>query len=113
MADRRVLGSGNPYFVVSRLFGVAVREWSRFNGEHLGRGVDVLKLHPSDFLDVIWFWLIENQDEKGVEKLGRQIWLPPMGEEPTDDNPYYGYEAEMAALADFEKRKRGGKGVVG
>lgn len=86
---------------------MADQEWSRFNGEHLGRGVDVLKLSPADFLDVVWYWLIKDADEKTTDKIGRKVWLPPRGEEPTDDNPYYGLAAEEAAFEDMNRRKRG------
>jgi hypothetical protein len=105
MADGRGVGLG-PYFVATRLFGVAVQEWSLFNGTHLRQGVDVLKLHPSDFLDVVWSWLTENADQKEIDKIGRKIWLPPRGVEPTDDNPYYGFAAEEAAYAEMQKRKK-------
>lgn len=85
--------------------GVVISEWSRFNGSHLRRGVNVLDLHPQDFLDVIWAWLIDGLDQKEVDKIGRQIWLPPKGEEPTDDNPYFGYHAEMAAFEESQKNQ--------
>lgn len=89
--------------MTTRLLGVVISEWSRFNGFHLSRGVNVLKMHPQDLLDVVWAWLIENLDSKEIDKLGRQIWLPPPGEEPTDDNPYFGYEAEMKAFEESQK----------
>lgn len=78
-----------------------------FNGEHLSRGVDVLKLSPGDFVDVVWYWILKDMDAKESEKLGQKVWMPPRGEDVHPDDPFWGEEAEQRAADEMNKRRRG------
>jgi hypothetical protein len=63
------------------------------------RGVgDPLKLHPSDFCDVVYAWLVENADEKSKAKFDSKLWMPPNDEVDVSDHPMFSPEAELAAL---------------
>lgn len=84
--------------MTTRLFGVAISEWSQFNGMCRLRGIDPLALHPSDFADAVYAWLIENADEKGRSKIDMQLWMPPDNDMDVSDNPLFSPEAELAAL---------------
>lgn len=69
--------------------------------------MNLRKMHPADFTDLVHYMITRHMDSKEQQKYERNLWMPPKGEEPEDDNPYWGVEAEMR---DFEATQRG-KGV--
>lgn len=106
MVDRRVFGK--PYwFVAVRIFGIAAENWGTINGECQAQGVNLRKMHPEDFSDLVLHFVTRNMDSKETDAFYRKLYMPPVGEEPDDDNPVWGIHAEMKA---FEKTSKG-KGI--
>lgn len=64
-------------------------------------------MSPSDFIDVMWYWLLKDLDTKESEKLQQKIWMPPRGQDPHPSDPFWGEEAELAAAEAMSKNRRG------
>lgn len=105
MADRGGVRR-KPYWVALRIFGTAIANWGEINGECIYRGIKPLKLSPSDFCDLILYFVTRNMDQKEQDAFGRKLYLPPRGVEPDDDLPYWGLNAEIEA---FNRSAPGGE----
>lgn len=97
MADGQ--GVGPPYWVAARLTATARHNWTMFDGWAASRAVDPLGLPPDRFLNLVYYWLVRNADEKRRASIDRDLNRPPAGEQaPTDEGPWSA-EAEMAVFA--------------
>jgi hypothetical protein len=53
---------GKPYTVAQHLFGYAAQYWVDIDGSH--PGVDLLRLRPSRFFNVVHHWLRQRVEDK-------------------------------------------------
>lgn len=54
-----------PYEAAVRLSAAAIGNWDALDGYHSGQGVDLLRLPPSRFFNVVMYWVasrIENPE---------------------------------------------------
>lgn len=75
---------GRKPWVVNRLLRYASQEWGALDGALMLRGVDLLTLigeKPARACNVIYAWLVEGADEKQRDKLHRELFRPPPGED--------------------------------
>jgi hypothetical protein len=72
-----------------------LENWNTFNGWALARGIHAVKLSPSDFQDLVLYWLMENRNAEELYELERDLTMPPPDFEVPADDPVWGAEAEM------------------
>jgi len=86
-----------PYWTAARLTATARREWPTFDGWCASRNVDPLVLDIDRFLNLVYFWLTHNADERRRREIDRQLERVPPGQEAVEDSTWSA-ESEMAAF---------------
>lgn len=77
-----------------------LENWKQFDGRATASGLgDLLRLSPSKFCNLIWFWMTDGADPIEVQKFEAQLWTPPVGEEAKGP---WSAEAEMAAFTSIQ-----------
>lgn len=83
--------------MTQRLLCIALDNWADFNGDyHFANGVSPMELHVSDLTDTIYYWCVRNMDEKERSRFDNDITIPPANIAPSEDDPMWSAEAEMA-----------------
>lgn len=81
-----------------RLYYLVRSKWALFDGELASRDIDPLYMPFDRFLNLIYWWAVQDADPKEIDKFDRQLWRPPKGEAPAAGSPW-SPEAETAAFA--------------
>lgn len=89
---------GPPYQAAVRLSAVATSNWTQIDGYYSGKGVDVLRLPFSRFLNVIYVWATSNQSQEDADKWVAKLNLPLPGQMQTDESA----DDELAQLNMFD-----------
>ncbi|MFF3665474.1 hypothetical protein [Microtetraspora malaysiensis] len=91
---------GRKPWVAARLLGYAAQQWGEIDGALTLRGVDLLALvdtRPATACNTIYAWLVDGGDEKARDKLNKELFKPPPGED-LDASPLWTAEEEGAAF---------------
>lgn len=83
--------------ILRLIYGVARPHWAIMDGESAMRGVDLIGLPLSRFLNVCYWYMVRYADEKEKAKQDRQLWMPPKGVAPAPESPW-APENETAAF---------------
>lgn len=98
MAD----GAGHwaPYWVAARLTATARHNWSMFDGWCASRAVDPLALPVDRFLNLVYYWLTRNANERRKREIDSELDRVPANEQQTGpiDEGAWSAEEEMAAF---------------
>lgn len=89
---------GPPYQAAVRLSATAAGNWGQIDGYYSGRGVNILTLPFSRFLNVIYVWATSNQSQEDAEKWIAKLDSPLPGQTTSRKSA----EDELAQLAQFD-----------
>ena len=89
---------GKSYQAAVRLSATASGNWTLIDGTYAGKGVNILDLPFSRFLNVIYVWATTNQSQEDAEKWIAQLELPLPGEPETSQSA----DDELAQLSQFQ-----------
>lgn len=90
-----------PYWEAQRLVATARASWHVFDGWAASTGTDPLALPPDRFVNLIYWWLVQNADEKRRREIDSALTAIPAGisDETIGSRPEWSDEAEMAGFA--------------
>ena len=75
-------------------------------------GGDPLALPLDRFLNLVYYWLVREADEKAIRKLDARLWMPPKGVAAPKESPWSA-EAETAAFRGFVAQVKGASSPPG
>ena len=96
-----------------RLLSIVVAQWEELDGYAVAHGMPDLRELPLGRLCNYVYWRItQNADEKGLQRLRAQLWMPPKGVAPDARSPWSaqnetaGFEALQAQVGKGPKRSK-------
>src|SRR5690606_38666029 len=67
-----------PYYVVERFLNIALDDWTTFDHRALVRGVDLLKLRVSRFIDFMEADIVSLMGAEDGETFKQEVNMPPL-----------------------------------
>jgi hypothetical protein len=83
------------------LVAIAEDHWRDFDGWAASQGVDPEELEYERFVNLIWYWLMRDRDDKERASIESRLYLPPRGITPTTGP--WSAQAEMASFSSLKQ----------